>query len=92
MDEWYMVEFIGGPLDGPRAVHPTMNSILKVPGNPGWAYFYGSDGNYHWILCSEPVNTTRCAPTCENKPKPRARSSLFWAAIKAVGSAFKRIW
>lgn len=45
---WYIIEFVGGPLDGPRPVHPTMNSILHVPENPEGSYIYHADGCYHW--------------------------------------------
>ena len=38
MKEWIWVDFIGGPLDGPGKVHPTMNSRLSVQTNPEGVY------------------------------------------------------
>ena len=40
MDNWVEIEFIGGPLDGPGRVHPTMNSRLSVQNNPEGVYVF----------------------------------------------------
>jgi hypothetical protein len=48
-DQFEMIEFVGGPLDGPNPSHPTFNSWLQVPEHPEGRYVY-FQGKYYWEL------------------------------------------
>ncbi len=82
MNEWYTVEFIGGPLDGPRPMHPAMNRMLRIETNPEGYYLY-LEGNYYWVTCDGPVARGQLPV-----PKP----NWFRVALEAVGRAFTGIW
>ena len=48
---WQMIDFVGGPLDGPNQVHMMMNSILNIPGGEydGYYRYLPMTGKYHWV-------------------------------------------
>jgi hypothetical protein len=43
-----LINFVGGPLDGPHRVHPEANCTQLVDGNPEGKYEYFA-GQYFWI-------------------------------------------
>jgi hypothetical protein len=47
-----IMEFVGGPLDGPQPVHPAQNYIVYVKENPEG--FYRSDGFKYWWVPRHP--------------------------------------